>query len=534
MRSTLLRFFLFSLFISALPGAFLYGGRIESLNFGWKFSEGAFEGAPEINFDDSEWKQISIPHDWAISGPFDSLGEGATGKLPWRGEAWYRKRFELSRADSGKAIYLMFDGVMAFPEVYVNGLFAGKWDYGYNTFYLEVTELVRFGVTNVLAVHVDTRSHGSRWYPGAGIYRKVTMIVKNPVHVSIWGTYISSPEVRDTWADLRAIATLRNTGAREQAIRLETSIVSPGGGTVAARDSTLALRPGEEREVEQWFTVTGPRRWDIANPVRYTLLTLVRTPEGVVDSVRTPFGIRTFAFSADNGFLLNGRRVQLKGVNLHHDHGPLGAAFNARAMERQLEILREMGCNAIRNSHNVCAPELPELCDRMGFLLFNEAFDKWDDKADITPETDFYEFAERNIRNFIVRDRNHPCVILWSVGNEIGDIQQNREGGLRKLQAMVAAVRRHDPTRPVTMVCDDVTSVKWRHFDYYDVHCWNYGRRYAAARRLEPKKAVIISESASTVSTRGFYELPLPEVKTDFTKSLQVSSTIYTHRGGRK
>ncbi|MDZ7342753.1 MAG: DUF4982 domain-containing protein, partial [candidate division KSB1 bacterium] len=212
------------------------------------------------------------------------------------------------------------------------------------------------------------------------------------------------------------------------------------------------------------------------------------------------------------------------GVNLHHDHGPLGAAFYPRAMERQLEIMREMGCNAIRTSHNVCAPELLDLCDRMGFLVFNEAFDKYDEKADILPETDFFEFGERNIRNFVLRDRNHPSVIIWSVGNEMRDIQPNINGGLRKLQAMVSYVRTYDPTRPVTMACDMPNTVHWRHFDYYDVHSWNYMRRYLPARNAEPSKAVIISESGSTVSTRGFYELPLPIHKIDFTDSRQVSS----------
>ena len=229
-------------------------------------------------------------------------------------------------------------------------------------------------------------------------------------------------------------------------------------------------------------------------------------------------------FDADHGFYLNDRRVQLKGVNMHHDHGPLGAAFYPRAMERQLELLKSMGCNAVRTSHNVAAPELLDMCDSMSILVFDEIFDKYDQKADIVDTTDFEDFARRNISNFVKRDRNHPSVFLWSVGNEIGDVQWNKNGGFAKLNTMINEVLRCDRTRPTTLVCDSRNSASLRHFDYYDVHSWNYGRRYDLARQLEPNKAVIISESASTVSTRGFYELPLPDKKTDFTKSLQVSS----------
>jgi len=243
-----------------------------------------------------------------------------------------------------------------------------------------------------------------------------------------------------------------------------------------------------------------------------------------VDSNETPFGFRSFEFTADDGFHLNGRRLQLRGVNLHHDHGPLGAAFNKRSMERKLEILKEMGCNAVRTSHNICAPELIELCDKMGLLVFNEAFDKYDKKADIFEATDFYEFGERVIKNFVLRDRNNPSVFIWSVGNEMGDIQSNSNFGLQRLAAMVGFVRKYDITRPVTMACDQESNAHWRHFDYYDVHAWNYGQRWKTARKLDPSKSVIISESASTVSTRGFYELPLPEKPTDFTQSNQVSS----------
>lgn len=498
--------------------------QILNFNRDWKFTKGNPANAELLNFDDSSWEKIHLPHDWAISGPHDSLADGETGKLPWRGEAWYRKIFKLNPADVGKRIYFLFDGIMAFPKIFINGQLAGAWDYGYNSFYLELSNLVDFKTENVIAIHVDTRQHGSRWYPGAGIYRKIQMIIADPVHIAIWGTYVTTPDVQDTWADVRVLTSINNFSSEAKKVMIETTILSPEGKAIAARLEEKGIAKNQSAEFEQWFTLTRPQRWDVDHPALYSVKTMVLRDHQICDSSLTHFGVRTFQFTANDGFHLNGRRVQLKGVNLHHDQGPLGAAFYPRAMERQLEIMKEMGCNAIRTSHNVCAPELLEWCDRMGFLVFNEAFDKWDEKADILPETDFYEFGERNIRNFVMRDRNHPSVVIWSVGNEMRDVQPNINGGLSKLQAMVGYVRKYDPTRPVTMACDMMNTVHWRHFDYYDVHSWNYGRRYLPARNAEPTKPVIISESASTVSTRGFYELPLPEKKTDFTNSSQVSS----------
>lgn len=512
--------FLFLVIFASL----VHSRQIINFNREWKFTKGNPANAELLNFDDSSWEKIHLPHDWAIFGPVDSLGDGETGKLPWRGEAWYRKIFSLNPADDGKRIYFLFDGIMAFPKIYVNGQLAGQWDYGYNSFYLDVSDLIDFKKENIIAIHVDSRRHGSRWYPGAGIYRKIQMIVTDPIHVPIWGTYITTPDVKDTWADVRILTTVNNFGSSDAKVHLETTILSPDGNEIVTQQEENQVAKDTFFEFEQWFTLTNPQRWDIENPVLYTARTVVKKGDKICDNYLTQFGIRTFKFTADDGFFMNDRRVQLKGVNLHHDQGPLGAAFYSRAMERQLEIMREMGCNAIRTSHNVCAPELLDLCDRMGFLVFDEAFDKWDEKADILPETDFYEFGERNIRNFVMRDRNHPSVFIWSVGNEMRDVQPNINGGLRKLQAMVGYVRKYDPTRPVTMACDMPNTVQWRHFDYYDVHSWNYGRRYLPARIAEPTKPVIISESGSTVSTRGFYELPLPEKKTDFTNSLQVSS----------
>ncbi|MCB0610401.1 MAG: glycoside hydrolase family 2 protein, partial [Lewinella sp.] len=498
---------------------------IVTLRTGWKFAKGHFDHAFQTGFNDAGWQDVSIPHDWAIAGPFDPNGDGNTGKLPWQGEGWYRLKLDIQPAYRGKRLYLIFDGVMAFPQVYVNGSLAGQWDYGYNSFYVEVTDLIRFDGDNVLAVHADTRNHDSRWYPGAGIYRKVQLLVTDPVHVAVWGTQATTPIVKPNYADVRIMTSVMNqSGADVKALKIEHIILSESGKKVAMGSVEGTLAAGKTADLEATLTLINPERWDIDHPVRYRIKTRIYSGDRITDEYETPFGVRTIRFTADHGFYLNDRRVQLKGVCLHHDHGPLGAAFYPRAMERQLEIMKSMGCNAVRTSHNAPAPELLELCDKMGILVLDELFDKYDRKADIADTTDFEEFARRNVRNFLQRDRNHPSIFLWSVGNEIGDVQYNINNGFQRLQTMVNYFRKYDPTRPVTLVCDNQNSAALRHFDYYDVHSWNYGRRYALARQLEPGKAVIISESASTLSTRGFYELPLPEDKTAFTKSLQVSS----------
>ena len=491
----------------------------------WKFAKGRNDQAFQVKFDDSRWQQVSIPHDWAISGPFIPDGDGNTGKLPWKGEGWYRTKVEIPAGYKGKTIYLVCDGIMSSPEIYLNGQKAGAWDYGYNSFYLDVTTLVTFDGPNTLAIHADTRNHDSRWYPGAGIFRKIEMIAVNPVHIDIWGTYITTPVVETDHAEARIVTTVLNKSDKAlPGCSVENILYNPAGKEIARKMTKVTFESGAGNDVAMTLRVPNPDLWHVGQGRLYTAKTIVRVGSEITDTLQTKFGIRTIRFTEDDGFYLNGQRVQFKGVNLHHDFGPLGAAFNTRAMERQLELLSSMGCNAIRTSHNVAAPELLDLCDRMGILVFNEVFDKYDKKADINEKTDFNEFAERNIRNFILRDRNHPSVFIWSVGNEMGDVQMNLNNGFQQLNTMLKFVRQYDPTRPVTMVCDNRNSAITRHFDFYDVHCWNYGRRYELARQMEPSKSVIISESASTVSTRGFYELPLPEKKTDFTTSLQVSS----------
>ncbi len=497
---------------------------VELLSDGWKFQKGEQPKAQLPDFDDSGWENVLVPHDWAIAGPFEVEGDGNTGKLPWKGQGWYRKTLDIPETLEGKRLYLLFDGVMAFPKVYFNGKLAGKWDYGYNSFYVDITDFVQPGSNNLLAVHADTRPHDSRWYPGAGIYRKVQLLAVNPVHVDIWGTYITTPIIKPHFADVQVATTINNDAEKDAEVRLVHKLFNAEGTEVATKEIKQLIPADRQKVLETTLTLTNPHRWDMDDPYLYSVKSEVYVSNELTDVYESTFGVRAIRFTADHGFYLNDRRVQLKGVNLHHDLGPLGAAFNKRAMERQLEIMKKMGCNAIRSSHNTPAPELLDLCDEMGLLVINEIFDKYDGKADIVDTTDFDAFTHRNMRNFVVRDRNHPSIFLWSVGNEIGDVQWNVNGGFHKLRTMINYLEKYDDTRPNTLVCDSKESAALGHWQFYDVHSWNYGRRYSLARQLEPNKAVIISESASTLSTRGFYEFPLPEDKTAFTNSLQVSS----------
>ncbi|MHC4521439.1 MAG: glycoside hydrolase family 2 TIM barrel-domain containing protein, partial [Planctomycetota bacterium] len=500
---------------------------VETFNRDWRFAKGEQdEHVLQAAFDDSGWENVRLPHDWAISGPFNPDENGYAGKLPWRGEGWYRKTFTLDQADSGRRVYFDFDAVMAFPKVYVNGQLAGQWDYGYMSFRVDGTPHVKFGAENVIAVHVDTRNHGTRWYPGAGIYRKVTMVLCDPVHVAHWGTFVSTPAVGRESATVRVRSTIENHRDAETKVTVEVAVIDPEGKSVASGEKVVTVPADGLCDVDQSFAVASPQRWDVENPTLYTAETVVRVGDEVAGRNDTPFGIRTFRFTADDGFHLNGRRLQLYGVNLHHDHGPLGGAFYRRAMERQLEIMRDMGVNAIRTSHNPPAPGLLDLCDRMGFVVWDEAFDKWDDKADrVRGEPPLEQYGEKQIRNLVLRDRNHPSIVVWSIGNEIGNQPYDGEGkSPERVKFMSDFVRKYDPTRPVTLSCHIPGTVDEPILDALDLTGWNYARRYARYRQKYPDKPIIYSESASALSTRGFYELSLPNGKTEYSKELQVNS----------
>jgi beta-galactosidase len=502
-------------------------GRPSDFNDGWRFMLSELdETAANPLYDDSGWQQVRLPHDWAITGPFDPDGDGSTARLPWRGVGWYRKTFTLDPADAGKQVYVDFDGVMAFPLVYINGRQAGSWDYGYVSFRVDATPYVHFGAENTIAVRADTRRHFSRWYPGAGIYRKVTMTVENPVHIADWGTYVTTPEIGPDAAAVRIRTAVENHRSEQVPVTIETIIFDPSGVKVVSSESRGSIAPSGTEQLQQSLTVENPRLWDIDDPEVYRARTQVRVGGRLMDEKETSFGFRTFEFTSDDGFHLNGRRVRLQGVNLHHDQGPLGAAFNTRAMQRQLEIMQNMGVNAIRTSHNPPAPELLDLCDRMGLLVWDECFDKWDATVDHINGEPLGEFGERQFRNFIMRDRNHPSVVVWSIGNEVGDRSGNKDGKTpERIALMSDLIRKYDSTRPVGYASNDTAeTVPGEMFEALDVIGFNYGNRFSLYWHRFPDSKVMYGESACATTTRGFYELPLPGSKTDYSGRNLLSS----------
>jgi beta-galactosidase len=497
-----------------------------SFNKDWRFIKGPQpSNVTKADFDDSGWSPVRLPHDWAIAGPFNPEEHGYAAKLPWKGVGWYRKSFTLDAADSGKRVYLDFDGVMAFPEIYINGELAGQWDYGYVSFRIDATGYVRFGQPNLIAVKCDTRKQGTRWYPGAGIYRKVTLTLCGPVHIAQWGLYVTTPEITPQQAAVSVTAMLENDTQNPAEVQCHFVIRDPAGKQAASLTAGVSV-PFGSAAVKQQLVVQPPQRWDVTDPKLYTLSVSIEKDGKILDSQTVPFGIRTFEFTADDGFHLNGRRVQLYGVNLHHDHGPLGAAFYPRAMQRQLEIMKEMGVNAVRTSHNPPAPELLDLCDRMGMVVWDECFDKWDDKAgrrDGQPPLQSY--GHRQIRNTVMRDRNHPSIVVWSIGNEIGNSSDDQKGKNGQMVKMMSDfVLQYDAARPVGMADCIPQTASQPILDALDLCGWNYARRYAIYRERYPDKPIVYSESASALSTRGFYELPLPTTKTDYSDTLQVDS----------
>jgi beta-galactosidase len=511
-----------SLAVVSLLSAYSFAGG-ESIRFNddWRFAKGDPAEAEAADFNDSEWTKLRLPHDWAIAGPFIPEMDGYAGKLPWKGVGWYRKEFTLDRPEDAR-VYLDFDGVMAFPKVYINGQLAGEWDYGYTPFRIDATKFVNLKGKNTVAVRVDTTNHGTRWYPGAGIYRNVMLEVREPVHIAQWGVFVTTPEVTDTAATVKVDVRLDNHRDVEVPGEVKFTLLDPSGKEIAASIASGELKAGES-ELTQSIKIADPQRWDVDHPHLYSLKTDVVVDGKVVDSQTTPFGIRTFEFTADDGFHLNGRRVQLYGVNLHHDHGALGGAFYTRAMERQLEIMKEMGVNALRTSHNAPAKEVLELCDRMGILVWDECFDKWNHTADrVKGQPSHEEHGERHLRSMVLRDRNHPSIIIWSIGNEIPD---DREGvNPERVKMMADIVRKFDTSRPTGLGSCFPPHVEKGIYEDLDVVGWNYLRRYGSHRELMPQIPIVYSESASTLSTRDAYELPLAETKTDYASEHRVDS----------
>ncbi|MCF7818247.1 MAG: DUF4982 domain-containing protein [Kiritimatiellales bacterium] len=508
------------------------GGRERLLmNADWRFYKGDVTGAEKAGFNDAGWRSLDLPHDWCIEGPFKFEYPGETGKLKYWGSVWYRKHFTVPAADQGRQIYLDVDGAMSHAEVWLNGHSVGGWPYGYASWRVDLTPFIKPGADNVLAIQLNSPEEMSRWYPGGGIYRNVWLVKTAPIHVGQWGTFVTTPKITKESATVNLQVTVDNSSSTVAAVKISTKIftVDTTGretGEALATVAPVGLNIAAKTNATTTLTtaVANPKLWNLKSPNRYVAVTTVAQADKVVDTVKTPFGIRTIEFAADNGFLLNGERVKINGVCNHHDLGALGAAINVRAMRRQIELLQEMGCNAIRTSHNPPAPELLDLCDRMGMLVMDEAFDAWaTPKRTNDYSTLFPEWHEKDLRAMVQRDRNHPCVILWSIGNEIRE--QKMAAGPEIAGKLRAIVHSEDTTRLVTAGCSKAEAATNGFQKQLDVLGCNYKTKYYEEfHNANPGLPIIASETVAACSSRGEYFFPVSDKPEDSMANFQVSS----------
>lgn len=490
------------------------------------------------DFQDGDWRKLDLPHDWAIEGPFSQNGPGGgMGRLPSGQVGWYRKNFHLPPADAGRVVRLEIDGAMSYAMVWCNGRLVGGWPYGYSSWSLDLTPYVVVGGDNQLAIRLDNPPYSSRWYPGGGLYRNVWLTKCSPVHVGTWGTFVSTREVSEHSATVDISVTVRNDAARAAEVGITTRlhVLNPDGRASDAVVASFAptrvvIPPGGAKTANLSLALARPRLWGpppTQSPHRYVAITTLEQSGREVDRHETPFGIRALDFDPQTGLHVNGEPIRIQGVNQHHDLGALGAAFNVRAARRQLELLREMGCNAVRMAHNPPAPELLDLTDELGFIVVNELYDCWERKK--TP-LDFHlifpDWSEADLRALIRRDRNHPSVVLWSVGNEVGE-QYTGTAGAEVARRLRDIAREEDPTRPTTNAMNwakpdmplpavsDVLSLNYQGEGIRDTpaHAGIGGIRtapqYADFHAKFPDKMLLASETAAALSTRGEYLFPV-------------------------
>ena len=507
------------------------------------------------NFDDSSWESITLPHDWAIKGPFQAGANpevgGGMGRLPINGTAWYRKKLFIPASDAGKSVFLTIDGAMSYSMIWLNGHLVGGWPYGYNTYQLDLTPYLIPGADNQLAIRLDNPNNSSRWYPGAGLYRNVWLIKTSPVHVNQYGTYITTKNVSVQSAQINLEVNVKNDSKANTAVEISTAVFAlDKNGNInekaVSRFETIKadVAAGQSSIVSGSVNLKNPKLWGpwtTQTPNLYKAITILSQNGKILDQYETRFGIRAVEYNADKGLLVNGEHVPIKGVNMHHDLGSLGAAFNLRAAERQLEMLREMGCNAIRMSHNPPAPEFLELTDKMGFLVIDEIFDSWEQKK--TP-LDFHlifsDWSEPDARAFVRRDRNCPSVIIWSIGNEVGE-QYTAEKGAAVAERIKTFVKEEDPTRPTIsamnyakpdMALPRVTDIIGLNYqgegirqdpEFEGTERIRTTPQYDAYHKKFPEKMILSTETASAFSSRGVYLFPV---------SKQISAPVRDGRGG--
>ncbi|ANQ47439.1 DUF4982 domain-containing protein [Flammeovirga sp. MY04] len=529
---------IFLLCLTLLSFNFSYGQRIEKLlRNNWKFQKGEHTNAEQKNFDDQQWENVNIPHDWAIKGPFDEKwdlqevaivqdGEkkktrksGRTGALPYVGTAWYRNEFTITDDLKDKQVLLTFDGAMSEAKVYLNGEFIGEHPYGYGYFYFDISEHIQNNKENVLAVKLHNEPKSSRWYPGAGIYRDVKLIIKDKNAIERWGNTITTPIVNKDVAKVSVVT--KTTGNVSKVVH---EIVSLEGKIIGKSIVTDNIK----NTFQSLIKVDQPHLWSPESPSLYVMKTSTFVGDRKTDEVIEKFGIRSISFTSERFFELNGEQRKFKGVCLHHDLGPIGIAINRSALRRQLVMMKEMGADAIRTAHNMPSIEQLELCDELGLMVIAESFDEWKKpKVDNGYHRFFDEWAKIDVEHLVRATKNHPSIVMWSSGNEVPD--QWGADGVKRAKWLQDIFHKEDPTRPVTVGMDQVKAVMENGFGgVLDVPGLNYRTHlYDEAFEVFPQGFVLGSETASTVSSRGVYKFPVEEFKTKKYDDYQSSSYDY-------
>ncbi|MGA9407575.1 MAG: beta-galactosidase GalB [Bacteroidota bacterium] len=486
----------------------------------WRFHLGDVANGQEGQLDDSQWRTLDLPHDWSIEGEFnkDNPATPGGGALPG-GIGWYRKSFSIPESDSGKLLFIDFDGIYRNSEVWINGHYLGKRPYGYSSFRYELTPYLIYGNDeNMIAVKVDnSQQPNSRWYSGSGIYRNVWLVTTEKIYIDHWGTHITTPEVTEQSAKISIQIKIKNRSGQAQTVSIKTTVLDNDGKNVAEAESEDVLPNDSVSEISQDVAVKNPLLWTLEDPRLYKAVTMIVSNGNECDDYETSFGIRTFAFDVDKGFFLNGKRVKIDGVCDHHDLGCLGSAVNKRALERQLEILKGMGCNAIRTSHNPPAPELLDLCDRMGFIVMDEAFDMWKKKkTEFDYSLDWDQWHRQDLTDMVLRDRNHPSVFIWSIGNEIVEQWDKQDSsGVVIARELAGIIRTLDTTRPITSACNDpVPQNPLLRSGALDLVGYNYRQNtFPDFPKIFPGKKFIATETVSALATRGHYDMPSDSIR---------------------
>jgi len=488
-------------------------------NFGkdWKFNLGDIPGAEVVGFNDSGWRTLNVPHDWSIEGEFSDKNPATPsgGALPG-GIGWYRKTFNLREMDEDKLVFIDFDGVYQNSEVWINGHSVGKRFYGYSSFRYDLTPyLAKDDHQNTVAVRVDNSAQpNSRWYSGSGIFRNVWLVTTGKTHVDHWGTFITTPEITDSLAKVKVVTKIKNHLEEGQELHIKTVIVDPSGKVIATGKTNTDTVSDSIFSTTFDFEVRNPILWNLDSPQLYSAVSHVFVDGDLVDNYATPFGIRSFEFTADKGFFLNGKNIKINGVCDHHDLGCLGSAINTRALERQMEILKGMGCNAIRTSHNPPAPELLDLADHMGFIIMDEAFDMWKKpKNQLDYSTVWDQMHKKDLQDLILRDRNHPSVIIWSIGNEIPEQYDSTGTGIAK--ELAGYIRELDTSRPITSATNDPQPNNFIiRSGALDLIGYNYHQQsFPAFPETFPGQKFIGTETVSALMTRGVYDMPSEEIR---------------------